>query len=359
MKRVGNIYNRICDVENIKVAMRNASLGKRSQSRVKHVLLHEDFYASCISETLKTKTYIPSPHAEKTIKDGPNKKERTICKPRFYPDQIIHWSLMMVIQPIIMRGMYEYSCGSIPKRGTSYAQKTLRKWLDCDRKNTKYCLKMDISKFYPSIDNEKLKVMFAKKIKDKDCLWLINIIIDANKGQPIGYYTSQWFSNFFLEGLDHYIKEELRVLYYVRYVDDLVLLGANKRRLHFAGKQISYYLNSIGLKMKDNWQLFPLKHRDIDFLGLRFFRDRTILRKRNSLRMRRRIKRVGQKYGLNHHDASAVISYWGWIRRSDSYWFYNNYIKPYISIKKCRKVISAYGRRNSHPTVQSTNTIAT
>ncbi|NCU25770.1 RNA-directed DNA polymerase [Candidatus Nomurabacteria bacterium] len=345
MKRVGYIYSKIWDEENIKMAIRKASLGKRSQKRVSRILNNDSFYAHEISQMLINKTYKPSPHIAKTIMDGANKKERTICKPIFYPDQIIHWALMLQLQPVIMKGMYEYSCGSVPKRGTSYAQGFLRNALDNDRKNTKYCLKMDISKFYPSIDNEILKSMFRRKIKDSDCLWLIDTIIDFNKGQPIGYYTSQWFSNFFLEELDHIIKEKLKVAYYVRYVDDLVILGANKKALHKVRLEIDSYLKTLKLSMKPNWQIFPIKHRDIDFLGLRFFRDRTILRKRNSLRMRRRAKRTGDKMKINHHDASAIISYWGWIKRSDSFWFYNNYIKPMISIKRCRKVVSNYGKQ--------------
>ena len=136
---------------------------------------------------------------------------------------------------------------------------------------------MDISKFYPSIDNEILKQMLRRKIKDEDCLYLIDSIIDSNAGLPIGNYTSQWFSNFFLQGLDHYIKEKLGVKYYVRYVDDLILLGGNKKKLHATRKAISEYLNNIGLRLKDDWQVFKVNNRAIDFLGFRFFRKKTIL----------------------------------------------------------------------------------
>src|SRR5690606_12549309 len=132
----------------------------------------------------------------------------------------------------------------------------LRKWLDNDTKNTKYCLKMDVKKFYPSINNAILKRMFRNKIKGKNCLWLIDTIIDSNEGQPIGYYTSQWFANFFLEELDHLIKEKLGVKYYIRYVDDLVLLGPNKKKLHKVRNVVEQYLHSIGLRIKENWQVF-------------------------------------------------------------------------------------------------------
>lgn len=212
MKRTGFLYEKVCDPENIKVAIRESSKGKRTQRRVKRVLDNIDQYAKRISDMLKAKTYAPSPYVEKTIHDGSAGKERIIYKPRYYPDQIIHWALMLQVQSIIMQGMYKYSCGSVPGRGTALGQKTLRKWLDKDRKGTRYCLKMDIQKFYPSVDNETLKRMFRRKIKDRDCLWLIDQIVDSADGLPIGNFTSQWFSNFYLEGLDHFIKQARRAV---------------------------------------------------------------------------------------------------------------------------------------------------
>lgn len=347
MKRVGYLFEKVCELENIKQAIIKSSLGKRNQKRVKYVMDNMDTHAVKIRNLLLDKKYIPSPYDVKTIQDGATKKTRTIHKPRYFPDQIIHWALMLQLQPVIMKGMYEFSCGSIPGRGTSYGQKILRKWLDTDYKGTKYCLKMDISKFYPSVDNEILKEMFKKKIKDGDCLWLIDSIIDSADGLPIGNYTSQWFSNFILQGLDHYIKEKLGVKYYVRYVDDLVLLGSNKKKLHLARKMISEHLNSIGLQLKGNWQVSKVSDRDIDFLGFRFFRDKTILRKRNALRIRRRIKKIGRKRELSLKDACAVISYWGWIKRSNSFNFYNKHVKPTISVGRAKKVVSIYARREA------------
>jgi hypothetical protein len=349
VKRVGYLFEDICNLENIKQAILKSSLGKRNQKRVKSILDNIDVRAVEIQHLLLSKKYTPSPYDIKVIQDGATKKTRTIHKPAYYPDQIIHWALMLQLQSVIMRGMYEYSCGSIPGRGTSYGQKVLRKWLDTDYKGTKYCLKMDIKKFYPSIDNHVLKAMFRRKIKDGDCLWLIDSVIDSVKGLPIGNYTSQWFSNFFLQGLDHYIKEKLGVKYYVRYVDDLVLLGSNKKKLHLARKMISEYLNSIDLQLKGNWQVSKVNDRDIDFLGFRFFRDKTILRKRNALRIRRRIRKIGKKKELSLKDACAVISYWGWIKRSNSFNFYNKYVKPTISVGRAKKAVSMYAkiRKNS------------
>ncbi len=339
VKRVGNLYEGICDTGNIRQAILNSSRGKRDQKRVRHILDNIDVYAERIQQLLITQSYVPSPYKVKTVRDGATQKVRTIHKPRYYPDQIIHWALMLQLQPVIMRGMYAYSCGSVPKRGTSLGQKTLRKWLDTDYKGTKYCLKMDISKFYPSVDNETLKQMFRRKLKDRDCLWLIDTIIDSAQGLPIGNYTSQWFANFYLEGLDHFIKQELGIKYYIRYVDDLVLLGPNKKRLHAARRAIADYLQGIGLQLKGNWQVFRIDDRGIDFLGLRFFRGHTILRKRNALRIRRRMRKIARKGYLSYRDACAVISYWGWIKRSNSYGFYHKYVKPVCSVGRAKEVV--------------------
>jgi RNA-directed DNA polymerase len=345
MKRTGHIYEKICDLDNIKLAIMKSSLGKREQRRVKRAIDNIDHYAKQVQDLLLNKRYVPAPHIEKPVLDGSSGKTRAICKPKYYPDQIVHWALVLQLRPIIMRGMYEYNCGSVPGRGTSYGQKALRRWLDRDYKGTKYCLKMDISKFYPSIDNETLKAMFRRKIKDRDCFWLIDTIIDAGHGLPIGYYTSQWFSNLYLEGLDHYIKEKLGIKYYIRYVDDLVLLGGNKKRLHAARKEIAEYLASIGLRLKGDWQVFKVNDRAIDFLGLRFFRNKTILRKRNALRIRRRMSKIRKKRHMSRRDACAVVSYWGWIKRSDSFRFYHKYVKPVTTISKARRVVSNYARQ--------------
>ena len=346
MKRIGFIYEKILDIENIKMAIKMSSLGKRDKHFVKKIMNNVDYYSIEIQKMLIDKSYVPAPYNIKTIIDGSSKKERIIHQPKYYPDQIIHWALILQIKDIFMRGMYAYTCGSIPKRGTSYGQKILRRWIDTDYSGTKYCLKMDISKFYPSIDHVLLKESMRKIIKDKDCLWLLDTIIDSNDiGIPIGNYTSQWFSNYFLQDLDHYIKEELKVKYYVRYVDDLVIVGSNKRELHKIKNKIKKYLFEKKLLLKGDWQVFHVDKRAIDFLGFRFFRNKTILRKRNALRIRRRISKIFKKDSLSSTDAMAIISYWGWIKRSNSYNFYNKNIKPKISIQHAKNVISYYAKQ--------------
>lgn len=233
MKRVGYLYEKICSVDNIKRAILKASEHKRNRPNVREILNNIDEYACEIQAMLKNHEYAPSPYRISVIHDTCAGKDREIFKPQFFPDQIIHWSLMLQLQSPIMRGMYAWSCGSIPGRGVHYAKKHIERIIRQDRKNTKYCLKMDISKFYPSINKVLLKKSFRRLIKDNEVLWLIDTIIDStDEGIPIGNYTSQWFANWYLQDLDHYIKEVLHVKYYYRYIDDMVLFGRNKKELH-------------------------------------------------------------------------------------------------------------------------------
>lgn len=348
MKRTGHLFEKIVDIDNIKTAARKASLGKRHQKGVQRILMNLDHYASRVQEMLIDGSFSPSPYAVKRIIDGTARKEREISKPRFYPDQIVHWAIMLQVEPLMMRGMYYYNCGSIPGRGASRGQKAIRKWLNSDHKGTKYCLKLDISKFYPSVDNSILKAKFRRIIKDGRMLRLLDQIVDSATGLPIGNYTSQWFANFFLTDLDHFIKGLKGAKHYTRYVDDLVILGPNKRALHRIKVAIDGYLKHLRLQIKSNWQVFKTSSRAIDFLGLKFYPCHTTLRRKTSLRVRRRAKKVAKKSNLNCADASAMISYWGWIKRSNSYRYYHQHIKPYIEISKCRKVVSSHAKANHH-----------
>ena len=342
MKRQGHLYETVCDIGTIKLAIRKASLGKRHHRQVARVLADPDHYAAKVRQMLEDRTFVPSEPRQRTIYDSTSGKTRIISKPPFFPDQIVHWSLMLALEPVIMRGMYVHNCGSVPGRGTTYGQKLVRRWLDRHPKTTRYCLKMDISKFYPSVRGDLLKAMFRRKVKDAQCLWLIDSIVDSADGLPIGYYTSQWFANFFLEDLDYFIKQELGVKHYIRYIDDLVLFGPNKRRLHQARVATEAFLQGKGLTLKGNWQVFPTRKRALDFLGVRFFADRTIIRKRTSLRIRRRVAKIARKAGLSRGDAAAIISYWGWMKRTDSFGFYHDVVRPVVTIAEARRAVSAY-----------------
>lgn len=349
MKRYNHLYELIIDENNIRKAIHKASLKKKNRKSIKRVLDNEDTYIKLIKELLANKAFEVSPYKVSTIYDGARHKERTIYKPRFYPDQIVHWALMNVIGDLLEKRFYAYSCASIKKRGTDYAMKEVKRAV----RNNRYCLKLDIKKFYPSVDKELMKQKFERVFKDKDVLWLINAIIDGNEtqgtGLPIGNYTSQWFANFFLNDLDIFIKEKLKVEYYIRYMDDMVFFSNNKRKLKQVKKEVEGFLKGEHLSLKKNYCLIDLNKQFIDFLGYRFYKNHITLRRSNFLRIKRRVKKVYKKGYFVLKDCCALISYDGFLKRSNCYNYLCKYIYPYVSIKRCRKEVS-YENRKQHKT---------
>lgn len=355
MKRAGFLYEKLCDKNLIREAIIKASRKKRRRKSVRRILNNIDYYVDEIHSMMLNEEFTPSPYRRFIIKDGATQKEREICCPKFYPDQIVHWMLILTIQPVLKRGMYEFNCGSVPKRGAHYGKRYLERWYERDRKNTKYCAKLDVRKFYPSAKSPVIMKELRRVIKCQRTLRLCNVILDSADGLPIGNYTSQWFANFLLQRLDHFIKEVLRIPYYVRYMDDMCLFSRSKRQLHKAVRAIEEFLSGLLLKLKPNWQVFPTASRAVDFLGFRFFREKTTLRKNLALRMRRRVKKIerhttrtGGK--VRPRDASAVMSYMGWIRKTDCHHFYERYIKPHINFKKLKEAIRHETRIRSKTT---------
>lgn len=172
-------------------------------------------------------------------------------------------------------------------------------------------------------------------------------------GIPLGFYTSQWFSQFYLQDLDHYIKENLQAEFYWRYVDDMVIFGRNKRKLHKMREQIETYLEEhLNLHLKDNWQVFRFDYsncgehsgRDVDFLGYRFYCDRTVLRKTIMLKCTRKANRMHKKDGFTAYDSRQLLSYLGRIDHSDTYNMYHEWVKPIVNIQRCKRKVSAYDK---------------
>lgn len=182
---------------------------------------------------------------------------------------------------------------------------------------------------------------------------LETIATSERRGIPLGFYTSQWLSQFFLEDLDHFIKEQLGAEFYWRYVDDMVIFGRSKRKLHKTEQAIEEFLQGENLQMKGNWQVFRFdyigtdgKHhgRDLDFLGYRFFCDRTTLRRSIMLKCTRKAARIYKKGNFTAYDSRQMLSYLGRIDHSDTYNMYLEWVKPIVNIKKCKRKVSAYDK---------------
>jgi len=338
-KRVDNLYKQMCDISNIKIAIYDSAHCKKKRKSVNKVLQNVDGYAYKIQQMLINETYKPSGYHVFEQYDSHCKKSRTICSTAYYPDQIIFWCVINIIKPVIMRGMYEWCCGSVPNRGIKYGYRAVKRWLDCDWNNTKYCLKLDIHHFYQSISHEKLIAMFEHKIKDKQMLHLIATIVNSYPtGLPIGNYTSQWFANFYLESLDHYIKQDLHIKRYVRYADDMVLFSHSKKQLHKAYKAISIYLNRIGLQLKDNYQIFPTKSHAVDFLGYQFKRNHIKLCKDDFLLLARQYrkicKKINQHKSINFKMAAGFMSRYGQLKHCNAYFLKQKFGKHLNLLKE-------------------------
>lgn len=326
MKRYGNLYSKIYDVENIKLAHKNARKGKSHYSEVKMVEANPEKYFMKIHSILKNKTFRNSEY--EVFTRVCNGKEREIFKLPYFPDRIVHHCIMNILEPIWMKTLITDTYSSLKNRGIHKGFKRVKKALK-DREGTKYCLKMDVRKFYPSIDHDILKRIIRKKIKDKDVLWVLDLIIDSAEGVPIGNYLSQYFGNLYLSGLDHWLKEQKCCKYMFRYCDDICVLHSDKKHLSQLRKDISDYLQTkLKLKLKDNWQIFPVRKRGIDFLGYRFFHDYILLRKSTAIRFKRRTNQIKKKYKdlTPINILSSIMSYWGWMKHANCYRLERKYI---------------------------------
>ena len=366
MKSYNHIFEKLIERENINIAIHNSSLGKRTRKEVEEVLKEPNVHIDKTIVLLVSRTFTIPKHKLIEINDGIVAKKRIIIQPRYCYEQIIHHATVQVLKPIIMKGMYPYTCGSIPGRGAHYGKKYIEKFIRENPKDVKYCFKLDVHHFFQSISHSKLKELFRKKIHDPNMIWLLDLIVDGyvdhtsdsgeKYGIPIGYYTSQWFANWFLQGLDHYIKEDLGIKCYVRYMDDMVLFCSNKRELHKVKDQVADYLRSLDLDIKSNWQIFRFDYHDrkgarkgrfLDFMGFRFYRDRTILRKSIMLKTTRKAKRLSKKDRYSWYEASQMISYLGWFKSADMYGCYQRYIKDKVKVRDLKYKVSKHGKELS------------
>jgi len=218
-----------------------------------------------------------------------------------------------MIEPIITQTLITDTYSCIKKRGVHLAGK--RTYYMIRQSDAQYVLKLDIKKFFPSVDHGVMKQALRKKIKDPDLLWLLDEIIDSTNGLPIGLYTSQLWSNLYLSGLDHFIKETLKIKYYIRYCDDMVIFHSDKKHLQVILDQIQEYLLGIHLELNRKSRIFPAI-KGVDFLGWVFYPSHVRLRKSIKKRFAMAYKRL-----INHptcHNYCSVASYWSYLKYCDS-----------------------------------------
>lgn len=358
MKRFGFLYEQIVSVENCKLAIKNASKKKKNRKMVNIVLADLDSYARDLSERLVRLDFL-TPYRTRIIKDGLSGKERELQIPSFYPDQCAHHAIMQIVKPIIEKSSYRWSCANIPNRGIDLACKGVERATMRDTKHAKYCVKMDISKFYPSIPHDKLKARLREKIKDEKALQILDKVIDSHSpGIPIGNYTSPWLAEIFLQPLDNLVKQTHKIRHYVRYADDLVMIDNNKKKLRKALYDIFDFVKELGMTVKHDYQLFRIqrnckdkkkrKGRKIDFVGRCFGLRVTTIRKRRALALMRQSRLIQKLQRRNcpvsYRVASGFLSRCACFKHTNSQAMKKKYYDT-VNIKKLKEVISNESKR--------------
>ena len=333
-KRVGYLYDKMVDRDFIRAVIQEAAKGRRSRRDIARVLADLDGYVEKTYELVATESFVPSAPKVREIYDESSEKFRKIKMVPFWPDGVIQWMLVTAMKPVLMRGMHPWSCASIPGRGGKRIHKKIRGALRNDPKGTKYAAELDVAQYYPSISGKRLIWALARKIKDKRFLRTVYSIIEScGGGLAIGYYICQWLANFYLESLDQYIMTLPGVKYMTRYMDNITLLGPNKKQLHKARKMIAAFMQQrLGLSMKANWQIYPTAKRMVSAVGYRFSRTHIILRKRNFLRFTRQCRRVKKRLDagkpIMFAQASGLLSRAGQLKHCNSHTIRVKYIDP-------------------------------
>lgn len=379
MKRVSNIWQDAVNLDNGIIAVIDGTRNKRGDREVQ-CLLYTDIDHWHQVDPEKAKAYIEPVCAElaaKTWKHSEPRYKKQFCKNRasnggkwrdlYIPvlkDHIVAHMVMQASMEAFTRGMHPNCCGSVPGRGIKHIIRKCKQWFQNDPE-CRYFVKLDIRKFFDNIDGDILKKVFRTKIKDKDILWALDQIVDsAPVACPVGYYTSPWFANLYLEKLDWHIVQDLYkerrgkrlpyVRHYLRYADDMLLIGTSKTDLKKAVHDIIDYLDMhYHLEIKPEWEIKQIGKHEIvdgeqrmkpgtywcDIGGYKFCKDATIMRDGIFLDTRRLAKKIHKQGYATEHQAKSMMSKIGWAKHCDSYSFMENDIKPYIHIKETRRMI--------------------
>ena len=343
MHRVGNLWEEVCSIENLRKAHINASHDKSKYREVIMVQNNLNHYLYLIREMLINKTFTTSDY--QVFYKREKYKVRKLYKLPYFPDRIVQWALLQVIMPIIDKQFTIDTYSAIKGRGPAIIAEDINSIMATDPESFHYALKIDIKHYYQSINHEELKKDYRRLIKDPDALWLIDDFIDSVStadeedlkrlntdeptGIPIGNYFSQPSGNLYLSKFDHWIKEQHKVSIYYRYMDDIVIGSDSKEFLHNLLPEIKEYLwINRKLKMKSNWQIINVYKEGLDFIGYRFFPEYTKLRKSIANNIKKQADEISEKDFITYHNFCSINSFYGFLKLCNSYRFGSKYLNP-------------------------------
>ena len=326
-KKLKNIYHLIYESENLVRAQYNAQKGKGDRTEIRKFNDNIIERLTLLYEQLRHMTYKPGEYKTKTIYEP---KERVIMIAPFFPDRIVHHCVINVLGQHWTHIFTSNTYACIKGRGVHKCMEDLHRDMMMDKKGTKYCLKIDVRKYFDNVDHASMKRIIRYTIADDQMLWLLDSIIDSNGktiGLPIGNYTSQYLANLYLAYFDHWVKEDLAKMvmakygvkiYYYRYMDDIVVLCSNKEALHFILDMMGLYLaTELKLEIKPNWQIFPVDDRCIDYVGFKQNHYGILLRKGILMRFYKKLNKVKKRYEIKDiNDVKHLFpSEYGWVIR--------------------------------------------
>lgn len=351
-KKIGNIYDEAINFYKLKSAYERTSRNKKNnQERIKFgIYLEDNIYR--IGTLLKQRKYEVGEYTKFEVSIP---KKRIIYCLNFFDRVVQQWYVHEFILPYMVNKFIVDSYACIKGRGVHSAINKLQKYMRIAQRNWEkpYILKYDIKKFFYSIDQEILYKIMCKYYKDKDFLELTKKFIQFNHnkeeknsfgiGIPIGNYTSQFFANIYMNELDQYIKHKLKVKYYIRYMDDGVMILENKETAKKVCDLITIFLKEeLNLELNKKTGYFPL-HRGVIFCGYKIYTTHKLLKRQNIQRMKKRIKFWNKRYKLCKNGEiieemkkwKQSFSAWkGYAKEAEKYNLYNSLARKCDWIEK-------------------------
>lgn len=314
-KGTSDLKSRIFARDNLEKAFKDVVSKKKKEERYQYLLDHEEDTLKDIIEN----PFVTGFYSIRQREDKSSGKTRTLMVSPFR-DQVLQHAVMNVCHPFFERRFVRETCCAMKGRGPLYASKLLRKAVS---EGGRHCVKFDIRHYYASIPHEPLKALVHRIFKDRYVLAFFDHIIGTcEKGLPLGNHTSQDLANLYLTQLDRFVKEKLKVEWYVRYNDDFALISPNKRRLNRSIAPVKAFLATLGLETHGNEQPRPIRPRIddkggfVDLGGWKVYRDCVIIRKRIWKRLRRGFLRQAQAPSPDR--AKRNVSRLGYLKYSSS-----------------------------------------
>ena len=343
--RIGYLYERMISLENCIEAEKRLGKNKPDNKMARHIAAHAERYGRMLHDSFVNGSFRFHENKEKVICESYKGKTRHLKIPCL-SDQAAQIAWLNIATPYIERRNYYYNCGSIPGAGQSRSVNALKRWLK--DKRMKYGGINDIRHYYETLPHWVVLKGLWRIFKDRRFVEFAERdmanMSGTGIGLAIGHPTSHWYANVALMELDHEMRRRFPDVRYTRYMDNGGFASRNKRHLKWAMCFYNDFIEAHEMKVKRDWQRFPIKARGLTFLSYRFFNGFTLLTKRLMYRIARKMRRA--KKHLSLQMAMGVVSYIGILKHCNSYNFKTERVYPFVNQKQCRRLISNASKNN-------------